>query len=50
MLRTYRLPLDTSGKSLKAEGVGLEPTSPFGRRFSSSEARILLRPTLLDDI
>jgi hypothetical protein len=35
----------TSGSSL-AEGVGLEPTSPFGQRFSSYEHGVLTLPVM----
>jgi hypothetical protein len=31
-------------RSSPAEGVGLEPTSPFGQRFSSYEEIVLALP------
>ena len=34
------------GSSLRAEGVGLEPTSPCGQRFSSPRINFSTRPCM----
>ena len=41
--------LDVTSHPYLAEGVGLEPTSPFGQRFSSSKAHLLPSQTSSDE-